>query len=202
MDVEKMRLLPDKPKRGNPTVLKMMKSDKHMALTKYDGWSILIEITKYNINFISRLNNVIKTREQIADKIRQLNLPINTTLWGEWMCRRPDYDGPECIVLFSPIFINGEFVGGQPFIKRFNWLCNLEIPFDDSNIKDSNKMPDCPILLPIHNDSDFVGFFELQKTLPRSEGVVVYKKDGQFYGNPYNSMDSPDMTKIQYRTGP
>lgn len=198
-------LLPDKPKRSHPSVLPYMDPGRYVALTKYDGWGSLIEIRDSQINVISRAGGPLpvcsEIKEHIECMVRNEQIPKNTILWGEWMDRRPDYDGPECIVLFSPVYIRGEFVGGRPFIERFNWLLNLEIPSDVIDIKESKDLPDNKLITPLFSHTDFFEFFEAQKNLPRSEGIVMYARDGQYYGHPSKSVCSPDMAKFKYRDG-
>lgn len=196
------RRLPDKPVRSHPTILKTLNTDRYIALAKYDGWSTLLEIGD-TINFISRSGkplNVDAKLYRAAALLAQI-VPPHTTLWGEWMKHRPGYDGPECMVLFSPVYINNEFVGHWNFEDRFAWIRNLFIAADDINICKSCEMPDHAFYLPMYATNNFQEFFERQKDIPRSEGIVVYKRNGQYYGGFKQSTKTKDMKKIKYREG-
>lgn len=195
-----LRLLPDKPKTAHAYALKSVDENTHTALTKYDGWGTLIEIDSA-ICCVSRIGKPLPVDRKILNATKLLNLHPGTTLWGEWMKRRPDYDGPECIIILSPVYIGGEFVGHQPFKDRLQWVMNLNVPQDDVSITESSQMPDNPLMSPAYAEKDFDSFFQKQRQIARSEGVVVYKNGGQYYGHPTDSIKSSDMRKYKYRHG-
>lgn len=196
-----VRLLPDKPKTKSPAILPTLDREKYTALTKLDGWGVLIEIYE-DIKFVSRTGEPLPVSEEVWKTVQSLRdkIPPNSTLWGEWMKMRPEYDGPECIYILSPMILAGEFVGHLSHKARFDWVDGLGIPIDDMEIKRSDQMPDHKLIIP-NRSSNVLELFEASKSVPRTEGVVIYKNDGVIYGSPTGCVKNDTMWRCKWRSG-
>jgi hypothetical protein len=208
MDVE---LLPDKPARTTQATLDRFSTDKHLALTKLDGWRILVKIGNDadDLEFLSRRRKPLpvcqKIRAAVEYVVREGRIPYNTVIDGEWMKNRAGtdgfkYDGPECIYWWSPLYLGGEWVGHLPFHDRWNWIRGLDLPQDDISIRRSDQMPDNSIWLPA-TSTNFRSFFESHINVARTEGIVIYKRDGIIVGNRRDSVKSRDILKCKWRDG-
>lgn len=200
-----IRLLPDKPVRTRPEILNSF-DDNYLALSKLDGWSTVIEFTD-KIQFISRSGKALPIGDKVKNAFTKLkeHIPQNTSIWGEWMKRRPDYNGPECIYILSPIYVGGEFFGGKDFTERRKWVEDLSdlniIKYDDLNIKESDQMQDFQIYIPAMSHGNLPKFYETHKSISRTEGIVIYEPNGKFLGNQMKSVKNPSMMKCKYRDG-
>lgn len=196
---------PDKPVRSAPSALPLFKGN-YRALTKLDGWRCELTIDgEGEVSFISRAKKPLPVGETIRKAARALvkdgKVPFNSVIDGEWMKRRPDYDGPECLYLFSPTWLAGEWVGHLPFRARWEWVNGLCLPVDNLSTVESSRMENHPLIIPASVDSDFVSFFNANKNVWRTEGIVIYKLDGIMYGDLHDSKKSRDMVKIKWRDG-
>ncbi|MBD3404689.1 MAG: hypothetical protein GF411_00980 [Candidatus Lokiarchaeota archaeon] len=184
----------------------MFDNGKHIGLSKLDGWRCRTTIyADGTIDFLSSSGKRLPVSEKVRNAVRAIRdagrVPLASQLDGEWMKRRPDYDGPECIYLFAPMVLAGEWVGHLPFKERWEWINKLELPVDDLSIKKSDHMPNEPLLLPASANCELTEFFDIHINVPRTEGVVIYKAEGKMYGNPREPKKSRDMYKIKYREG-
>jgi hypothetical protein len=199
--------LPDKPIRSSASAFKIMDVvQKYIALSKLDGWRCLTCIDENGkISFLSRVRKTLPVSKKLAGAVQKLldegKVPKSSIIDGEWMKRRPDYDGPECIFMFSPMVLAGEWVGHMPFQSRWEWINSLGLPVDDLTIRNDAKMVGHPLVIPASSRTEFNKFFESHKGMWRTEGVVVYRITGQIYGNRKDNHKSRDMFKIKWREG-
>lgn len=204
-------LLPDKPVRTSKAVLGKLSADKYLALSKLDGWRLLVRVGNSidDIEYLSRHRKPLPVNEQIRQAVRYMvsegQMPRNTVIDGEWMKNRAGsdgfkYDGPECVYWWSPLYLSGEWVGHLPFHERWAWIRSLGLPQDDISIRNSDQMPDNPLWIPAES-RDFKDFFESHIGVARTEGIVLYKADGAVVGHPRDSLKSREMLKCKWRSG-
>jgi hypothetical protein len=205
-----IKLYPDAPVLSSPVILKSVSPDKYFAMTKLDGFNCQIHIGE-NTREITTWSKVgkhlpvsPKVKEAIAYLFNQGKLPHNSIIWGEWMKVRggslsSKFDGPECIAFFSPYYLAGEFVGHLTHKARFDWILGLGLPVDDITVP-NDRMKDEPLMVPAHS-RDFVNFFEFNKKVSRSEGIVLYQDNGTLSGSSRDNIDNRTMQKFRYRSG-
>ena len=199
------RMFPDSPIRTRSCCLKGFGLDHYKALAKMDGFRCITEIDENgNVSFISKSGNPLPVSNHVQLAVKKLiddkKIPIKSSLDGEWMKRRPDYDGPECIYIFGPIWLNGEWVGHLPFKDRWEWTLNLGLKVDDLSIARSDQIPNIPLIIPAYS-VDCADLFEKSKNAIRTEGIVIYDLNGIIAGNPVESKDTRAMLKCKWREG-
>lgn len=192
---------PDKPERSAEVVLPMMDDGRHIALSKLDGWRCLTVVEDGKARFVSRALRTLPVGERITGEanrlIREGKLPNGTVLDGEWMKRRPGWDGPEMLYVFCVLVQEGVWVGGHPFSERWKYVNDLGLPVDDIQ---TNETPGT-ILLPASTDTGIAAFYERNRGVGRTEGVVIYKKNGKAFGSAKGSMKVREMIKVKWRDG-
>jgi hypothetical protein len=192
---------PDKPARSTAAVLDRL--DEHVALSKLDGWRCLTVVDENEeVLFLSRSLRLLPVCDAVRNTVKELvvrgKLRAGTVLDGEWLRRRPGYEGHECLYLFSPLVLMNEWVGHRPFIQRWAWLhAVLRLPED----RLSDALPQHDLLVPAWATHDLAAFYERHVGVTRTEGVVVYKKDGQHHGSTERSLKVRDMLKVKWREG-
>jgi len=200
---------PDKPTRSSKVALSLMEMQDTIALVKLDGWCCRIcwdrEAPNNGLEFLSSSGGTLPVgpviKAAVADLVESDKLPVQGMIVGEWMKRRPEYDGPEQVQLFSPMELNREWVGHLAFKQRWEWMNSLGLPVDDLNIVQSDQMPDHPLILPESTDFDLSGLFNKTVDVWRTEGIVVYKAEGIISGSRDGSAKTKDMLKVKWRDG-
>ena len=192
---------PDKPERSHVTVLTMLDDGRHTAQSKLDGWRCMTVIEENSVSFMSRSLRKLPVNEQVKAAVKRLVLDgyvqPGTVFDGEWLRRRPGYEGKECLYLFSPLVLNGQWVGHRRFGERWAWMTSLGLPVD----KLTDKLPQHDLLLPAWCETGLKSFYDRQVGVMRTEGVVVYSNDGQHHGNASRSLKVHDMVKVKWREG-
>jgi ATP-dependent DNA ligase len=192
---------PDKPERSHIAVLDILNDSKHIAQSKLDGWRCLTVIDESGVSFMSRSLRKLPVNDQVKAAVKRLvldgHVQPGTVLDGEWLRRRPGYEGKECLYLFSPLVVNGAWIGHRRFCERWTWLLSLGLPIDQL----TNKLPQHDLLLPAWSEHGLKTFYEQHIGVMRTEGVVVYSADGQHHGSVNQSLKVRDMVKIKWREG-
>jgi len=192
---------PDKPERSAEACLPLLDDGAHVALSKLDGWRCLTVIEESGVSFMSRTLRKLPVNEHVTAAVNRLvmdgTLRHGTVLDGEWLRRRPGYEGRECLYLFSPLVLDHRWVGHRSFQDRWTWLLSLGLPTDDLN----EPLPRYDLLLPCWTEKrgELAAFYERHRGVVRTEGVVVYSTAGQHHGGTTQSLKVRDMVKIKWR---
>jgi len=125
--------------------------------------------------------------DMVSD-VRSLGLPNKTILVCEWMKRRTDDLGfPECLYLIDSIYIADQYVGDRGASERFAVLPCID---GLSNLRTPETV-----------DSGFLDFYNAQKELPYTEGIVLKRSTGRLLGDPAGAKKSGHMLKLKWRSG-
>ena len=160
----------------------------YICQPKQDGWRAVIEFYKDEIVIWSRHHKPLPVSDEMIDVLKDIDVPHNTALDGEWLKRRPDYTGPELIYLFGVLYWDDKWVGGKPEIERINLLNTIE------NV-------DHPVLISPYTTSNYEEFFQNTKNDKRTEGVVLKDINGTLIGDREKSKNNPFWFKRKWRSG-
>lgn len=197
-----MKLLhfPDKPFEQDPKFLEEWdKSRKFICEQKIDGWRMVIIITEYGMEFVSRHNknhtaDIEPEVKKAALELRD-HFPVQTQIDSEWLSRRARSPGRELkprLFLLDVIRHGPQWLLSKTYSERHK-LLEVAIP----NISDRDRI-DLP---PTAEAGAFTSFYEEQKTIVFSEGVVVKRKDSKLIGSRTDCAKNPQWFKVKYRSG-
>jgi ATP-dependent DNA ligase len=194
---------PDKPIEQGPSALAVLDNGCNICQQKTDGWRLeTCKTLKGIIAFISRHNTSMDgsvephIMKQMA-LIMEL-MPNGSQLDGEWLSRReatnkktkPRY------VLFDVIRRNKRWMHQKPYSER--WALLQDIFNQAVEAYGREALADIS-LAETAEDGEFEAFYEAQKKLAHSEGVVIKHKDSTLLADRKECKDNPRWIKIRYR---
>jgi len=201
---------PDKPFESHKSTIKDFDTNQYIAQSKLDGYRTFVIknknhsiIKQYNGTNISKGDNLfflsrrginkggptdIPVKQEIINVIDSLNLPDNTMLDCEWLCRRTIGECPEKLFIFDVIWLNDEWIGKKPFIDRNKILLDLI----------NKKLCDC-VGIPDSTSTNFEEFFETQTKIPWTEGIVLKHHTSTIIGDNLECKKNPLIIKIKWR---
>lgn len=167
---------------------------------KVDGFRMEIDFHPDKIVFVSRHSKVYTSEmsDEILAACQELRhlVPNNSRIDAEWRSRRScsvQLDLPQRMFLFDIIRWNGRWLCNSPYQERWHKLCEMMARFGPSH--------DAPVILAeMAEPGHFTEFFEAQKSIPWSEGVVVKHKKSLLVSD-HKSRDNPQWFKVKYRGG-
>lgn len=169
----------------------------YIATLKNDGWRCLISWNGKELKFQSRrpMDKGGPTDHPISDslkeEVRQFfvenEIPANTRLDSEWLCRRTE--GDEEIVIFGVLYYNGEWVGQDPETVR--WALVKSWKYNQPHVQL------CP-----HTEENFEEFFQFHwDHSPKAEGIVLKQIQSKLIGNRKTIKKNPLWFKVKWRDG-
>ena len=191
---------PDKPWEQKPEFLAGWdQSGKYACEQKIDGWRMMIIITEKGLEFISRHNkNHTRDIEPELKKAAQELLehfPVQTQIDAEWLSRRScnkEYKLTPRIFLLDVMRYGSEWLLSKTYDERHKLIEDV-MP----KIRDRVHI-DTP---PTATAGTFVSFYEDQKKVPYSEGVVIKHRDSKLVGNRNECAKNTLWFKVKYRGG-
>lgn len=191
---------PDKPWECGVDELARLDNGDYICQQKWDGWRIeIIKNLKGDIHFVSRHNKSMDgdVEAHLQEQIRLLmaDWPNGSQLDGEWMSRRAADRVPR-IVLFDLVRYNRQWLLQTHYEKRWERL--------DQRVEDSfrlvgpDRLPDISLVMTAP-EGRFREFYDLQKELTSSEGVVIKAKNSVLVADRKESKKNPKWYKIKYR---
>jgi len=209
--IKKFEFFPDKPKRTTQSCLKRLDNGRHTAVSKLDGWNLFMCNEGDRIESYSRMWNPLPVSDELKEEwlklVKDSKIPDNSIINCEWMKMRAGategddkFDGKEMIYPLTPYSMEGMFIGFRPYSERREWLEGLGIPTDDLTIVKSSDV-EHNILLPAIATSGFEEFFELNRDVYRTEGVVICENKGTLMANQTASCKTKAMLKCKWRSG-
>jgi ATP-dependent DNA ligase len=214
----KLRFYPDKPWTRDPDDLEIWdKKGCYICQQKVDGWRALTLLDDDGFEIISRHNKPFtwEVESQIRDEIERLYdvFPTKTIIDGEWLSRRScskEYNLDPHLYVFDLMRLGGKWLKSMPYEERLEKLRQL--------LEEFNRFPPpepmdafeggCigPSLQHIHlppqaTPSNFRSFYEDQKKIVFSEGVVVKHKQSKIVGDRRASKKNPQWYRVKYRAG-
>lgn len=205
---------PDKPNELSAQHLQYL-DDQHdsIAQQKLDGWRCLIvrddsnkfvekwggERSWYRGRFLFLSRRAIDkggptsfpVSDQVVQAVSKLNLPDQSMLDGEWLNRRTKEDQiGECLYLFDVLWFDDLWQGRSPLINRLELLDQIT----SRGLSQYLRVPDSA-------RNGFVEFFETQKKLSWTEGVVIKELDSTIVGDRSGSVKNGSWIKVKWRSG-
>ena len=209
--------LPDKPNEmfaSNPKIWDEFKTQEWLATQKLDGFRLLIvkdslhkivksfrgssnwaRGTNKDLFFLSRRGTNkggptnIPVCEEIVKIIEKMNLADMTMLDSEWLERRTkDDDIHECVFLLDYMWKADDWLGNSPHKDRIVLVNELEIDNDW-------------IRRPKYVTENYVGFYEKQKAISWTEGIVLKHVDSIIIGDDIECKKNPLWIKVKWRSG-
>ena len=185
---------PNKPIRTNEGFLDEI-DDSYVADVKLDGWRT--EISKFNneLHYLSRVNKPLDVPTELRNYF-QKNLPEGMIIDAEWINKSRlkainTHHGSslpilDCMVIFDIKWMDGKYIAGKTLSERrdISFYKNLPV-IDLDNIKDNTVYQTISV-----TGDNSKKLYDIQKTQPLSEGIVLKRKSGKLDSNWY---------KIRYR---
>jgi len=187
---------PDKPHTQNPCFLQEWDDKRtYICQQKVDGWRLIIIRDKQgNFHYYSRHNKSLAEdiSPELKCEVESLDIPNDSQLDGEWISRRAcsiDYKLPQMIFIFDALKWKGLWLLNKPLKERYALVKGL---FQSSGLPH--------VGLPIEAEhGKFVEFYEWQKTIPYSEGVVVKHLQSKIVGDRRDSKKNNQWMKVKWR---
>ena len=127
--------------------------------------------------------------DEIMESIKALDLPDQTMLDAEWLSRRTKDDGiPECIYVFDILWFDDQWIGSEDCWDRRQQLLDIVKP------NEHIRIPECV-------ESGFSEFFEAQRKLPWTDGVIVKEKDSTIKTSVEECKKTALWIKVKWRRG-
>jgi ATP-dependent DNA ligase len=192
-----IRFYPDKPHECGPADIPSWDSGDYICQQKIDGWRALIFIDD-DVRIISRHNKDL-TDEIDPDLMAQVEalkkvFPSKTIIDAEWLSRRACSNKRS---MKQRLFVFDLMRHGRKWIKRQPYKERLQTLSDGLDALDLDR-----VLLPAHaEEGSFTAFYEEQKSIPISEGIVVKHKESTIVGDRKECKKNPRWFKVRYRGG-
>jgi len=188
---------PDKPFDRLPDDIASWDDGEHVCQKKCDGWRFeVIKTLDGDIHYYSRhdksLTDDIEYHLKQEMKATTEMMPNGSQLDGEWMSRRACSKRPGAspgLTLFDVIRWDRRWLLRVPYEQRWERLQNIVVPTDNV------RLVDCA------EPGEFVAFYEKQKKIPTSEGIVVKHLQSTLVGDRKASKKNPRWFKVRYRGG-
>jgi hypothetical protein len=200
----------DRPMEVSKDLINKYDNGKWITEAKLDGWltylvkDSLKQITNpawgqgpnKDLFFLSRRGKKkggptqIPVSDYLKEGINALNLPDQTFLCAEWMCRRTIGECPESLYLHNILWYDNKWQGKIREEDRFAKV---------REIMQSNE--NTCLCIPEWTENNFTAFFERMMGIPYTEGMVLKHKDGLLSGNVDGGVDNPLIVKIKWRSG-
>ena len=191
---------PDKPFEHSPDSIETWDNGKHICQQKGDGWRLEIckgkgeiaYITRHNTDYTKQMEDHLKAQMEIISTV----LPDRSQLDSEWLSMRActNKKTKPKLLLFDVVRYDKKWFLQKHYEDR--WALLQEI----LGRVDPDLIPDIE-LIPTAEDGKFVEFYEAQKKLPRSEGIVVKHKKSVLIGSRKDCKDNPRWMKVRFRGG-
>ena len=155
---------------------------KFLAEPKGNGFRTHLEFTGDGILVWTRKWKKQPISKEMAALLKEkLDFPIGTILDGEWLERRTK--GPEAIILWDAMLYAGIWMGTRPYSERMKLLKDVPNIWTEETLKNFQNLSG-PILTVTHRIyKGFVEAFELTKSMPWTEGLVVKELSSTLIGS-------------------
>jgi len=190
---------PDKPYERGPSAISTLDNGRNACEQKVDGYRMEIIIVNDDVEFVSRHNKLFTDQIESELKRQAKHLasvfPYRTQIDCEWLSRRAatkDNKIRPQLILFDVIR------HGNKWLLRTVLKDRYKILVDGINKIETILIPDISLAVRAEPGS-FVDFYELQKKIPYSEGVVIKALRSTIVGDRKECKKNPHWIKIKYR---
>lgn len=210
-----MRLIyPNKPNEMFPSSLSALDNETSYAEQKVDGWrTFVVKDTSHefpklwggdpywvrdgDLYFLSRRDKKkggpvsFEVCDGIVESVKNLDLPDQTMLDSEWLSRRTKDDNiGECLFVFDCLWFEDQWLGDS-----YSWdRRELVSKFLGSKCNQYLRTPEYVL-------NNFQDFFDQQKSLSWTEGLVIKDLDATIVGDPNGCQKNAAYIKIKWRGG-
>jgi ATP-dependent DNA ligase len=191
---------PDKSFEHSPNSIEKWDNDDHVCQQKGDGWRLeickgkseIIYLTRHNTDYTAQVEGHLKQQMEIISTA----LPDRSQLDAEWISMRActNKKSKPKLLLFDVYRYNKKWLLQTPYEERWNLLQEILASVDPALIPDIE-------LVPTAEAGKFVEFYEQQKKIARSEGIVVKHKKSLLIGDRKESKKNPRHFKVKFRQG-
>jgi ATP-dependent DNA ligase len=198
--VANLKHYPDKPFEHSPASIEKWDNGDHICQQKGDGWRLEIckgkgtiaYLTRHNTDYTAQMEDHLKTQMEIISTV----LPDRSQLDSEWLSMRActNKKTKPKLLLFDVYRYDKKWLLQTYYEERWALLQEILSQIDPALIPDIE-------LVPTAEDGKFVEFYEAQKKLPRSEGIVVKHKKSLLIGSRKESKENPRWFKVKFRQG-
>lgn len=201
-----LRRCPDNPNYAPASILFQLEREEpgqHLAQFKWDGWrnqmykenGVWTRHSKYDVGPQAKTPLPLS----IIQQLDALALPDGTAFDSEWMGKRSVHltGGRQWLVLFDLLYLNGQWLGRLPFEQRHESLKTLFVTSKMACLTPTPDIEFAPIV-----DKDFYAMFELSKTMPLTEGIVVKGRNSLLHGKLTACEKNGQWQKIKWRDLP
>ena len=195
-----LKHFPDKPYEHGPEAIEKWDTGDYICQQKGDGWRMEIlkgkgeiaYVSRHNKDFTAEMDSHLKEQMEIISTV----LPDRTQLDAEWLSRRAATNNKTTpkLIIFDVVRYDKKWMLNIPYEARWALLKEIFSQVDPASIPDIE-------LVPTAEDGKFVEFYEAQKQLDRSEGVVVKHKQSTLVGDRKESKKNPRWFKVKFRQG-
>ncbi len=185
----------DKMVEDVPASLGSYSQSEWLAEAKMDGWMAYFDAS----TFVTRRETAkggptpIPISDEIRKTVAKFNLPKNSQLLGEWMKRRTIGECPESLYIHDILWLDDKWMGNVQYTERQRILGKFVVPHLTDLVK-----------LPLNSNAanlSLIGFFEVMKQIPITEGVVLKHLDFKIKGGISKAMNNALICKIKWRSG-
>jgi len=198
-----LTIYPDKPYEREPSNLaKWDRSNNYICQQKVDGWRMVIIVGSDDVDFVSRHNKLFTEEIQstLREQAKQLCVlfPAGSQLDAEWLARRScsvsnKIKGkvPSKLILFDILRLGKKWLRTKTYAERWTLLQKRLVKLDAVDI----------LLSAAAEPGKFVEFYDEQKQIAHSEGVVVKHKRSKMIADRKECKKNPQWFKVKYRGG-
>jgi len=200
-----LTIYPDKPhERDDSNLAKWDKSGKYICQQKVDGWRMILLIGEDEVDFVSRHDKLFSNdiQPELYAQARQLCgiFPAGTQLDSEWLSRRScsvsnKVKGkiPAKLIIFDILRLGKKWQKSTTYEARWDILLERLGDIPDS-------MPDVSLSV-VAEPGTFETFYEEQRKIAVSEGVVIKHKKSKMTGARNGCIKNMQHYKVKYRGG-
>jgi ATP-dependent DNA ligase len=202
----KLHIYPDKPLSANLAFLDAADADgSYLCEQKVDGFRMVIDFLPHGVQLVSRhgkdfTSEISREIIQELEAVREgYDISAGTRLDGEWRSRRScsvELDLPQKLFIFDIMRWGRAWLTGVPLRERRYDYIQCWFPEATSAVGEKSS-----VTLSLATRLAFRGFFEAQKKIPWSEGVVLKHLEGYIQGGKSRSESNPTWHKVKYRGG-
>ena len=148
----------------------------------------------------------IPVSKEIIDTVDSLNMPDQSMLDCEWMCRRTIGEIPECLFILDYPWLNDVWQGDNPYIDRKKTLLQA-FPFKVAEEPEIFRRTACTYIInefvrtPTRTYERFSDFFSKGQNFEHAEGIVLKHLQSKIVGSRMECQHTGLWVKIKWRNG-
>ena len=145
----------------------------------------------------------IPVSKEIIDTVESLNIPDQSMLDCEWMCRRTIGEIPECLFILDYPWLDDVWQGDNPYIDRKKLLLGA-FPFSITQEPDffgTTFFINEFVRTPTRTYERFSDFYAKGQNFEHAEGIVLKHLQSKIVGSRKECQKSALWVKVKWRSG-